>query len=87
MQPMFTGILDSASSLGNRHTNGMGADAEQGFDDYADSDMEVSRSRPSVSACKTVNAVYPDGREEAVLAQHYAVPVTDVSHGLFGEVL
>ncbi|PNW73839.1 hypothetical protein CHLRE_13g574850v5 [Chlamydomonas reinhardtii] len=38
----------------------------------------VSRSRPSVSYRKTVNAVYPDGTWEAVLAQHYAVLVTDV---------
>lgn len=49
--------------------------------------LAVSRSRPSVSQRKTVNAVYADGRVESVFAQNYAVLVTDVAQGLYGETL
>ncbi|KAG2443726.1 hypothetical protein HXX76_002072 [Chlamydomonas incerta] len=49
-----------------------------GSDAAGQDEFMVSRSRPSVSYRKTVNAVYADGTWEAVLAQHYAVLVTDV---------
>ncbi|KAG2500669.1 hypothetical protein HYH03_001435 [Edaphochlamys debaryana] len=42
-------------------------------------ELKVSRSRPSVSQRKTINALHWDGTREAVLAQHYAVLVTDVT--------
>ncbi|KAG2438979.1 hypothetical protein HYH02_010771 [Chlamydomonas schloesseri] len=63
---------DELEGDGNDWT-GAQVKAEAGPDEYV-----VSRSRPSVSYRKTVNAVYPDGTWEAVLAQHYAVLVTDV---------
>ncbi|GLC35608.1 hypothetical protein PLESTM_000342700 [Pleodorina starrii] len=48
-------------------------------------DVGVDLSRPSVGHRKTVNAESDDGRRVAVLAQHYAVLVTDVVERRQGE--
>lgn len=51
---------------------------EEQLHKHAHEELVVSRSRPSVSLRKTVNAVFLDGRDVAVLAQLYAVLVMDV---------
>ncbi len=71
---------DAGPSGDEQGQDGAGEEGEdeQEMHEHAHEELVVSRSRPSVSLRKTVNAVFPDGRDVAVLAQLYAVLVMDV---------